>query len=91
MSLVPNTFAPPPTRVALERGTATGSVSVPGSKSQTNRVLVLSALGAGISTITDAMVADDSRQMIGALRTLGIAVEPLDDTSRNWRGHGVWR
>ncbi|MDR6175552.1 3-phosphoshikimate 1-carboxyvinyltransferase [Nocardioides zeae] len=86
MSLTPNTFAPAPARVALpERWSGAGTVAVPGSKSQTNRVLVLSALADGTSTVTDAMVADDSRQMIGALRTLGITVEPLDDTARNWR------
>lgn len=86
MSLTPNTFAPVPTRVTLpERWSGTGTVSVPGSKSQTNRVLLLSALADGTSTVTDAMVADDSRQMIGALRALGVAVESLDDTARNWR------
>jgi 3-phosphoshikimate 1-carboxyvinyltransferase len=55
------------------------TVSVPGSKSQTNRTLVLAALaaaqGAGTSTITGALRSRDTDLMIGALRTLGLRVD----------------
>jgi 3-phosphoshikimate 1-carboxyvinyltransferase len=54
-------------------------VTVPGSKSQTNRALVLAALaatqGAGTSTISGALRSRDTDLMIGALRTLGMRVD----------------
>lgn len=55
------------------------TVTVPGSKSQTNRTLVLAALaaaqGQGSSTITGALRSRDTDLMIGALRTLGLDVD----------------
>ncbi|RUP06287.1 MAG: 3-phosphoshikimate 1-carboxyvinyltransferase [Mycobacterium sp.] len=55
------------------------TVTVPGSKSQTNRTLILAALaaaqGRGTSTITGALRSRDTDLMIGALRTLGLHVE----------------
>lgn len=51
------------------------TVTVPGSKSQTNRALVLAALGSGTSTISGALRSRDSDLMIGALRTLGLSVD----------------
>ncbi|OBK77681.1 3-phosphoshikimate 1-carboxyvinyltransferase [Mycobacterium sp. 1274761.0] len=52
------------------------TVTVPGSKSQTNRALVLAALGTphGTSTIGGALRSRDTDLMIGALRTLGVTV-----------------
>ncbi len=55
------------------------TVTVPGSKSQTNRALLLSALAAaggnGSSTICAALRSRDTDLMIGALVTLGLRVE----------------
>jgi 3-phosphoshikimate 1-carboxyvinyltransferase len=55
------------------------TVTVPGSKSLTNRSLVLSALaaaqGSGESTIGGALLSRDTELMIGALRTLGFDVD----------------
>ncbi len=53
------------------------SVTVPGSKSQTNRALVLAALAAaqGTSSIGGALRSRDTDLMIGALRTLGLRVD----------------
>ena len=55
------------------------TVTVPGSKSQTNRALVLAALaaaqGQGTSTISGALRSRDTDLMIGALQTLGLHVE----------------
>jgi 3-phosphoshikimate 1-carboxyvinyltransferase len=50
---------------------------VPGSKSQTNRALVLSALAAagGVSSISGALRSRDTDLMIGALGALGLRVE----------------
>ncbi|MGE2728501.1 3-phosphoshikimate 1-carboxyvinyltransferase [Mycolicibacterium vaccae] len=60
------------------------TVTVPGSKSQTNRALVLAALGTrkGISTVRGALRSRDTDLMIGALRTLGVdvAAGSNDDT-----------
>ncbi|WP_343602535.1 3-phosphoshikimate 1-carboxyvinyltransferase [Mycobacterium sp.] len=56
----------------------TATVTVPGSKSQTNRALVLCALATingGVSTISGALRSRDTDLMIGALRTLGLRVE----------------
>ena len=55
------------------------TVTVPGSKSQTNRALVLAGLaaaqGSGISTIGGALRSRDTDLMIGALRALVLRVE----------------
>ncbi len=53
------------------------TVTVPGSKSQTNRALVLAALatGAGTSTISGALRSRDTDLMIEAIRTLGVTVD----------------
>ena len=54
------------------------TVMVPGSKSQTNRALVLSALAAvdgGVSTISGALRSRDTDLMIGALGALGLRVD----------------
>jgi 3-phosphoshikimate 1-carboxyvinyltransferase len=55
------------------------TVTVPGSKSQTNRALVLSALaatqGEGVSIIGGALRSRDTDLMIGALQALGLRVE----------------
>lgn len=48
---------------------------VPGSKSLTNRALVLSALAAGETDISNILVADDTLRMLEALETLGFAVD----------------
>jgi 3-phosphoshikimate 1-carboxyvinyltransferase len=51
-------------------------VSVPGSKSQTNRALLLAALAAGPSTIRGAVFSDDSRVFVDSLQRLGFTVHP---------------
>lgn len=45
-----------------------------GSKSITNRALLLAAIASGDSSITGWLDADDTRHMLGALRALGLAV-----------------
>jgi 3-phosphoshikimate 1-carboxyvinyltransferase len=54
------------------------TVAVPGSKSQTNRALVLAALADGPSTTSGALRSRDTDLMIGALRTLGLSVDASD-------------
>jgi 3-phosphoshikimate 1-carboxyvinyltransferase len=68
-----NTWAAPHTSTPV-----CATVTVPGSKSQTNRALVLSALAAGnggVSTISGALRSRDTDLMIGALQSLGFQVE----------------
>lgn len=50
-------------------------VRVPGSKSLTNRALIVAALADGESLLTGALDSDDTRVMVDSLRRLGIAVE----------------
>ena len=52
-------------------GPLDATVSVPGSKSLTNRALVCAALAEGVTGIDGALVADDTEAMTSALRTLG--------------------
>jgi len=49
-------------------------VSLPGSKSITNRALIAAALGDGNSVLTGALLAEDTRLMVDALRALGVRV-----------------
>jgi 3-phosphoshikimate 1-carboxyvinyltransferase len=51
-----------------------GEVSLPGSKSLTNRALLLAALCDGPVTLAGALFSDDTRLMAEALRKLGFAV-----------------
>jgi 3-phosphoshikimate 1-carboxyvinyltransferase len=56
-------------------------LKLPGSKSLTNRALVLAALAKGNSTLTNALFADDTRRMIDCLQNLGFAVTPDEAAS----------
>ncbi len=47
---------------------------VPGSKSMTNRALVLAALARGTTRIENALQSDDTDRMVGCLRALGFTV-----------------
>ena len=69
-------------------GPVHATVTVPGSKSQTNRALVLAALATaqGASTISGALRSRDTDLMIGALRTLGVGVDG-DDSELTVTGH----
>lgn len=54
---------------------AGGTVQLPGSKSISNRVLLLAALSTGHTDITDLLDSDDTQVMLQALATLGCQVE----------------
>ena len=51
------------------------TLEVPGSKSYTNRALLVAALANGRSTLTGALFSDDTRYMCEALRKLGVQIE----------------
>ncbi|WP_341888680.1 bifunctional 3-phosphoshikimate 1-carboxyvinyltransferase/cytidylate kinase [Variovorax sp. YR752] len=61
---------------------AAGTVQLPGSKSISNRVLLLAALASGTTTIHDLLDSDDTRVMLDALRALGCGIEPADSSLR---------
>jgi 3-phosphoshikimate 1-carboxyvinyltransferase len=54
---------------------AEGTVALPGSKSISNRVLLLSALAKGTTTLKGLLDADDTQVMRAALKTLGVNIE----------------
>jgi 5-enolpyruvylshikimate-3-phosphate synthase len=60
---------------------AGGTVILPGSKSISNRVLLLAALSGGTTVVHDLLDSDDTRVMLDALRALGCSVVR--------RGHSV--
>lgn len=66
---------------------ANGPVTLPGSKSISNRVLLLSALCAGTTHIHDLLDSDDTRVMLQALRQLGCGVD-VQGTSVSVKGLG---
>ncbi len=53
---------------------AGGTVKLPGSKSISNRVLLLAGLADGVTRVHDLLDSDDTRVMLDALRTLGCGV-----------------
>ncbi len=78
---IPFLDLPPLRRVA-------GRVRLPGSKSISNRVLLLAALCAGTTTLRDLLDSDDTRVMIDALRALGCSVGRSDDGAVTVTGLG---
>jgi 3-phosphoshikimate 1-carboxyvinyltransferase len=59
---------------------ACGTLALPGSKSISNRVLLLAALSAGTTAVHDLLDSDDTRVMLDALRTLGCGVKHGEDS-----------
>ena len=70
-----STFAVPVSRLTATEGRP------PGSKSITNRALLVAALAEGKSTLVGALDAEDSRIMLDALNALGVAAT-LDANTR---------
>ena len=63
-------------------GELRAAVRLPGSKSMTNRALVLAALATGPARITGPLRARDTLLMAAALRALGAAIDTGDDAGR---------
>lgn len=62
---------------------ASGRVRLPGSKSISNRVLLLAALAEGETEVRDLLASDDTARMLEALQALGVSVTHLG--GENWR------
>src|SRR5579872_142645 len=50
-------------------------IKIPGSKSITNRALLLAALADGVSEISSILISDDTTAFINALRQLGVMIQ----------------
>ena len=67
-------------RLVPPKAALTGKIALPGSKSITNRVLLIAALARGRSHISGALKSDDTAYMARALRQLGVTVTDTGDT-----------
>ena len=56
-----------------------GCIKLPGSKSITNRVLLMAALGSGVTKLINPLRSEDTDQMINALIKLGVSVKEVND------------
>ncbi len=63
-----------------------GRIVLPGSKSITNRALLLAGLAAGESRLTGALKSDDTHWMAQALRAMGVRIESPDAATFEVRG-----
>ena len=63
------------------------TIRVPGSKSYTNRALLVAAMASGVSTLTGALFSDDTRYMSAALRKLGVEID-ADEKRATFAVHG---
>ena len=52
-----------------------GEISLPGSKSLSNRILLLSALSRGVTQVYNLLESDDTSRMIDSLQRLGVGLE----------------
>ena len=69
----------PPTLAIEPRGPLDTTLTVPGSKSITNRALLIAALADGQTELTGALESDDTIAMRGALEQLGVPVATRGD------------
>lgn len=68
---------------------AEGVVRLPGSKSISNRILLLAALADGVTTIRNLLVSDDTARMLDALKALGVAAVQINEYDYRLRGVGA--
>ena len=62
---------------------AQGEIKLPGSKSISNRTLLLAALSKGTTLIRDLLISDDTNRMLDALKLLGVTLEQCGE--HDWR------
>jgi 3-phosphoshikimate 1-carboxyvinyltransferase len=79
----------PPWPAPLATGPVRGRVAVPGSKSVTNRALLLAALSGGTATVAGAPNTRDTALMVGALRALGVPIDVAGDLITFGRHDGL--
>ncbi|RXZ79373.1 3-phosphoshikimate 1-carboxyvinyltransferase [Paenibacillaceae bacterium] len=67
-----------------------GTLTAPGSKSMTNRALLIAALAEGTSRIAGLLRSDDAYWCIESLRRLGIRIDVNDDEATVYGAAGNW-
>ena len=74
-------------------GPLRASVTVPGSKSITNRALILAALADGETTLRGALWSEDTQVMVECLQELGFMVNVDAGSVRTVQSHshGLWQ
>ncbi|MFM9587421.1 hypothetical protein ACKI11_47965, partial [Streptomyces caniscabiei] len=85
------TYAVPCIYDAMQANNASSEVleiNVPGSKSITNRALLLATLAEGISTLRGVLFSDDSRHFMKCVQDLGFETE-VDEAARTVRVRGL--
>jgi len=70
------------------KGPLRGTVAIPGSKSVTNRALLLAALATGRSRVEGALKSDDTARMVEALQAMGASIEEPSAQSFVVEGRG---
>ena len=65
---------------------ADGRITLPGSKSISNRTLLLAALASGNTEIRDVLASDDTARMLESLTKLGVKLDQIGEHA--WRVHG---
>lgn len=75
-------------RVKRLSGPVDWVVEVPGSKSMTNRALLMAALGDGRTVLEGVLFSDDSRYFIGSLKSLGFEVD-VDEAGKRVAVNGL--
>ncbi|MDN5882206.1 MAG: 3-phosphoshikimate 1-carboxyvinyltransferase, partial [Nitrosospira sp.] len=68
--------------------TAQGAVRLPGSKSISNRILLLAALADGVTNIRDLLASDDTARMLDALDGLGVSIVKIGENDYRVQGAG---
>ena len=64
-----------PTELEIRSGRVVGEVYLPGSKSLTNRAILMAALAQGESTLSNALFSEDTDYMASTLRGLGFSID----------------
>jgi len=65
-----------------------GVVRLPGSKSISNRILLLAALASGATHVRDVLIADDTICMLNALKALGVSIRQTNENDCLIQGVG---
>ena len=65
-----------------------GVVRLPGSKSISNRILLLAALASGTTHVRDVLIADDTICMLNALKALGVSISQTNENDFLVQGVG---
>ncbi len=78
---MPDLLAAPVLRIIPTSKPLVGRIRPPGSKSITNRLLLLAGLAEGVSHLSGALKSDDTAYMAKALSAMGVGIDEPDDTS----------